>query len=184
MDKRLSIKPIIDRSLDVLAMVGTYISALAMVVLVSTFGWLVYGRYVLNDTPTWVEQLALLLIITIAFMSSATGVRERTHLAVDIVPQMCGPRMKLVLRLACDFILGGFGLLMAIYANDLAVFSWYKEIPLIEIPEGVRYIPVVASGVLITLYTTASFISGLLTLISYQADGEILASEHKNGAQE
>ena len=107
MDKKLSIKPILDRILDVLAATGTSISSIAMVVLVSTFGWLVYGRYILNDTPTWVEQLALLLIITIAFMSSATGVKERTHLAVDIVPLMCSPRVKLILRLCCDFILGG-----------------------------------------------------------------------------
>jgi len=184
MDKRLSIKPIIERTLDVLAIAGTYISSIAMVVLVSTFGWLVYGRYVLNDTPTWVEQLALLLIITIAFMSSATGVREKTHLAVDIVPLMCGPRVKLILSMACDFILGGFGLLMAIYANDLAQFSWYKEIPLIGIPEGVKYIPVVASGVLITLYTAASFISGFLVLINSPTDVDAKASGQSNRVQE
>lgn len=184
MDKKISIRPILERCLDALAVISTWISSLSMVVLVSTFGWLVYGRYILNDTPTWVEQLALLLIITIAFMSSATGVRERTHLAVDIVPMMCSPRVKLILRLCCDFILGGFGLMMAIYANDLAQFSWYKEIPLIEIPEGVRYIPVVASGVLITLYTAASFVSGLLTLITSQSDEEIIASESKSKAEE
>jgi len=184
MVKRLSIRPIIERTLDALAIAGTYISSIAMVVLVSTFGWLVFGRYVLNDTPTWVEQLALLLIITIAFMSSATGVREKTHLAVDIVPLMCGPRTKLVLSMACDFILGGFGLLMAFYANDLAQFAWYKEIPLLGIPEGVRYIPVVASGVLITLYTTASFISTILTLITRPADDETPTSQQSNGAQE
>ena len=40
-----------------------------MVVLLATFGWLVFGRYVLNVTPTWVEQLALVLVGYITFLA-------------------------------------------------------------------------------------------------------------------
>ena len=39
------------------------IAGIAMVTLIVIFGWLVFGRYVLNSTPTWVEQVSLLLII-------------------------------------------------------------------------------------------------------------------------
>ena len=38
------------------------LTGVAMVVLTVSFGWLVFGRYVLNETPTWVEQSALLLV--------------------------------------------------------------------------------------------------------------------------
>ncbi|EPJ46121.1 MAG: hypothetical protein OFPII_22840 [Osedax symbiont Rs1] len=167
MDRKISLHPYLDRFLDALAAICTGLSALSMIVLVATFGWLVYGRYVLNDTPTWVEQLALLMMITISFMSSATGVRERTHLAVDIIPMLCGAKSQLVLRMLCDFILLMFGFLMAIKSSELMQFSWYKEIPLLAIPEGIRYIPVLISGALVALFSAASLLGGAISLFSH-----------------
>ena len=167
MGKQKALHPSVERYLDTLAAIGTLVSALSLVVLVSTFGWLVYGRYILNDSPTWVEQLALLMMITITFVSSATGIRERTHLAVDIVPMLCGPRVKIAFRLICDLILCGFGVLMALKANELLQFTWSREIPLLYVPEGVRYIPVIISGVLVALFSATNFISGAITLCTY-----------------
>lgn len=141
------------RCLDFLASTCTLVSGISMVVLVATFGWLVYGRYILNSTPTWVEQLSLLLVITITFLSSAVGVRERTHLSVDIVPLMCRARIRVFLKIFSDLLLGCFGALMALEAAGLMEFSWYKRIPLLDIPEGVRYVPVVISGVLVALFS-------------------------------
>ncbi|EPJ55882.1 MAG: hypothetical protein OFPI_02270 [Osedax symbiont Rs2] len=166
MEKQFTLRSLLERCLDFLAAIGTLVSALSLVVLVSTFGWLVYGRYILNDSPTWVEQLALLMMITITFMSSATGIRERTHLAVDIIPMLCGPRVKTVLRLICDLILCGFGVLMALKANELLQFTWSREIPLLSIPEGVRYIPVIISGVLVALFSATSVLSAVILLLT------------------
>ena len=46
--------------------------------------WLVYGRYVLNDTPTWVEQVSLLLVMVITFLGAAVGVHQHSHLSVVV----------------------------------------------------------------------------------------------------
>ncbi|MCJ8339948.1 MAG: TRAP transporter small permease [Pseudomonadales bacterium] len=185
MEKQKILHPSVERCLDTLAAVGTLVSALSLIVLVSTFGWLVYGRYILNDSPTWVEQLALLMMITITFMSSATGIRERTHLAVDIIPMLCGPRVKIVLRLICDLILCGFGVLMALKANELLQFTWSREIPLLSVPEGVRYIPVIISGVLVALFSATNVLSGAISLFTY-SDAVLHKdrSEPKNKAEE
>ena len=51
----------LDQALGWLSAAVTLLSGLSLVFLVVSFGWLVYGRYVLNETPTWVEQVALLL---------------------------------------------------------------------------------------------------------------------------
>ena len=164
MDKKVPTKSRFGRFLDFLASTCTLLSGISMVVLVSTFGWLVYGRYILNATPTWVEQLSLLLMITITFLSSAAGVRERTHLSVDIVPLMCRARTRLYLKIFTDLVLAGFGALMAVQAVGLLEFSWYKKIPLLDIPEGVRYIPVVVSGTLVALFSIGSIARELSSL--------------------
>lgn len=58
MDSSSSKQTPVKTFLDALAYLATALSGVFMVVLVASFGWLVFGRYVLNDTPTWVEQMA------------------------------------------------------------------------------------------------------------------------------
>jgi len=56
--KSLSDKSIFDRFLDLISYINTVLTGVALVVLTVMFGWLVFGRYVLNATPTWVEQVS------------------------------------------------------------------------------------------------------------------------------
>lgn len=142
-----------DRLQDRVAWLCTLISGLCLVTLVGTFGWLVYGRYILNATPTWVEQLSLLMIVTITFLSSGVGVRENSHLSVDILPGLLPRRGRAALKLLSSAMLFLFGLVMAVNALALVRFTWAQEIPLLGLPEGVRSLPMVISGALIMLFS-------------------------------
>lgn len=53
----------VDNGLDCIAQWCIIVSGILLVFLVASFGWLVFGRYVLNDTPTWVEQSSLLIVV-------------------------------------------------------------------------------------------------------------------------
>jgi TRAP-type C4-dicarboxylate transport system permease small subunit len=52
--------------LDLAARLVIGLAGLALVLLLLITGWMVFGRYVLNDTPTWVEKAALLAILYVA----------------------------------------------------------------------------------------------------------------------
>ncbi|MEL6520433.1 MAG: TRAP transporter small permease [Pseudomonadota bacterium] len=151
-----------DTVLNGIAFVCRVVTGLSLVVLTVIFGWLVYGRYVLNDTPTWVEQTALLLVMTIAFLGAAVGTHENTHLAVTMVRSALAPRLRLIVLGVTDIILGGFGLLMLYYGAELTLFKWGSSIPLINVPEGLRSLPLTISGGLIVLFS-AGHIVRLLT---------------------
>ena len=43
----------------------------------------VFGRYVLNDTPTWAEALALLLVLYVTALGVAVGVRDAGHIGLE-----------------------------------------------------------------------------------------------------
>ena len=46
--------------------------------------WQVFGRYVLNDTPTWAESLTLVLVILyVALFGAAVGVRDAGHIGME-----------------------------------------------------------------------------------------------------
>ena len=42
--------------------------------------WQVIGRYVFNDTPTWAEALAMLLVLFVTAFGLAVGVRDAGHI--------------------------------------------------------------------------------------------------------
>src|SRR5690606_11978227 len=99
----------LDRLLAQLARAVTALSGLCLVLLIVIFGWLVFGRYVLNQTPSWVEQLGLLLILVITFLSAAVGVHEQRHLSVDFLRDALPRRGRHLLLIAGDAVLAGFG---------------------------------------------------------------------------
>ncbi len=46
---------IMDRTYDLISKLCMLLAGVSLVVMTVIFAWLVFGRYVLNDTPTWVE---------------------------------------------------------------------------------------------------------------------------------
>jgi TRAP-type C4-dicarboxylate transport system permease small subunit len=146
------------RLLDFFSRLNIIISGVAMVTMTVIFGWLVFGRYVLNATPTWVEQVALLLIVIIAFLGASTGIHQKTHLGVAVFREMSPRPVRRMFDFVNHAVLGAFGVLMAVYGYKLTVFKWSAEIPLLRVSEGWRSLPIVLSGVLIFLYSIGHLI--------------------------
>jgi len=144
--------------LDAIALVCRVITGVALVVLTVIFGWLVFGRYVLNATPTWVEQVALLLVMLIAFIGAAVGVHEHTHLSVTVLRTGVRARIRTVFVVITDLLMGGFGALMLWHGARLTLFKWGSLIPLIGMPEGLRSLPLTVGGGLILLFSIGHLI--------------------------
>jgi len=143
----------VEAVLDVLASACKVVAGVAIVGLTAIFGWLVWGRYVMNDTPTWVEQIALLLIMLITFLGAAVGVREGTHLSVTLFADAAPPRLRTALAVVAHVVMAGFGALTAWHSAKLTLFKWSSEIPLIHLPEGLRAAPIAVSGALVCLFS-------------------------------
>ncbi|WP_240705146.1 TRAP transporter small permease [Pacificoceanicola onchidii] len=145
----------IDKTLDAIALACRVITGCALVVLTVIFGWLVFGRYVLNATPTWVEQAALLLVMVIAFLGAAVGVHENTHLSVAAFRGFAPTWLRTLFVIVTDVFMAGFGLLMLIYGAQLTAFKWGSKIPLLQLPEGLRSLPLTIGGALILVFALA-----------------------------
>ena len=150
------------RLLDGLAALSTAVASVMMVVLIVIFGWLVYGRYVLNATPTWVEQVALLLIVWITFLGAAVGVRRGTHLAVDFVRDAAPEPLRILGLIICAAALLFFGVMLAWQGYEMFERVARRKIPLLGVSEGWRAAPVIIGGVMITLFSIDDLLSRVL----------------------
>jgi len=151
-----------DRFFDVLCRICLIIAGTALVAMTLMFAWLVYGRYVLNDTPTWVEQVSHLLLMVIAFLGAAVGVRQDTHLSVVLFRTVVPSAVRTVFVFITDVLMAGFGGFLFWYGLDLTQKKWAKQIPLIDVSEGLRSTPLTICGALIFLFSTGHLIRLLL----------------------
>jgi TRAP-type C4-dicarboxylate transport system permease small subunit len=141
------------RLLDWFCHIVIIIAGVALVGLVLMMGWLVFGRYVLNDTPTWIERGATLSILSIALPVAAVGVRERFHLSVLGFRESLPARAQRWIAIGCDTLVGLFGLMMMIASQELVEMVWNFKIPLLGISQGWTYVPLMVCGGLIALFS-------------------------------
>jgi len=140
------------RVLDHLVHLVVAMGGVALVLLVGVTGWQVWGRYVLNDTPTWAERLSLLLILVVALPLSAVGLRENIHLGISFFADMLPRRARHALEVLVTVLLAAFGLAMAVYSWRLVEGTWNRNIPLLGVPQAYQYLPLVVTGVLIVTF--------------------------------
>ena len=129
------------------------ITGLALVLMTVLMGYQVFGRYVLNDTPTWVDPLSLLLVMVMAFLGAAIGVQENTHLAVAVFRSIVPAKVRIAMVILTDLFMAGFGGLMLWYGTELTIFKWNTLIPLIQWSEGLRSLPLTICGGLVMLFS-------------------------------
>lgn len=151
-----------DGLFDVLSRICLIVAGTALVVMTLMFAWLVFGRYVLNDTPTWVEQVSHLLLMVIAFLGAAVGVRQDTHLAVVYFRSIVPSWLRTVYVFVTDVLMASFGGLMFWYGLELTQFKWNTLIPLIQVSEGFRSLPLTICGALVFLFSLGHLIRLLL----------------------
>lgn len=151
-----------DSVFDMLTRLCQLIAGIALVAMTVMFAWLVYGRYVLNDTPTWVEQVSHLLLMIIAFLGAAAGVRQDTHLSVVLFRSAVPSAVRTVFVFFTDVLMAAFGGFMFWYGLELTKFKWNTLIPLIQVPEGFRSLPLTICGALVFVFSTGHLIRLLL----------------------
>jgi TRAP-type C4-dicarboxylate transport system permease small subunit len=147
-----------DTVLDFLTRICVFVAGSAIVAMTAIFAWLVFGRYILNDTPTWVEQVSLLIVMVIAFFGAAAGVHQHTHLSVVIFRNIVPTPVRTVFVVLSDLLMAGFGGMMFWYGIQLTQFKWNTLIPLIQWSEGLRSLPLTICGALLFLFSIGHLI--------------------------
>ncbi|KQR73126.1 TRAP transporter small permease [Rhizobium sp. Leaf341] len=144
--------------LAMLNRLALYLAGFGIIVMTLIIGWQVFGRYVLNDTPSWSEPLSLHLMSWFILLGAAVGVRESVHLGLDLVHHMVSPTIQKIMDQVSLGLITLFGIAMVYYATLLAMGTWSARIPVLGWPGGVDFFPMIAGGALIALFAAERFI--------------------------
>jgi TRAP-type C4-dicarboxylate transport system permease small subunit len=164
-----------ERLLAQLARLALWVSGAGLTLMTVIIFWQVFSRYVLNNSPSWTESSAVLLMGWFIFLGAAVGVRERTHLGFDVLLYFLPPGGKAVLRSISDVVVLAFGMGMIVYGIQLTRLTWNTVMPSLELPGGIGFLPVVLGGALVCLFSLerlAGRFAGLPVDADHYATGE------------
>lgn len=113
----------------------------------------VIGRYILNDTPTWAESGAVLLVLYVTMLGTAVGVRDAGHIGLESLLVLAPDHIRLRMELLIHALVLLFGLVMAWNCATLAQSVAGYKIPTLGISEAFKYAPPSIAGALIALFS-------------------------------
>jgi TRAP-type transport system small permease protein len=119
----------------------------------------VVGRYIFNDTPTWAESGAVLLVLYVTMLGMAVGVRDAGHIGLESMLVLAPDNVRLVMERLIHGLVLVFGLVMAWNCGVLAQSVWAYKIPTLGISEAFKYIPPAMAGVLVALFSLEHLIA-------------------------
>jgi TRAP-type C4-dicarboxylate transport system permease small subunit len=145
--------PAAARLLSVLSAASLWIAGVGLVLMTAFVAWQVFGRYVLNSSPSWTEPGSVMLMSWFIFLGAAVGVRENNHLGFDVLLYVLPRGGKRVLRMISDLVTLAFGIGMIWYGSQLVGLTWNSTLPSLGISGAFDYFPVVAGGLLVCVFT-------------------------------
>ena len=137
------------------------LAVVGLIAVILCVQWQVFGRYIMNDTPTWAEALALLLVLFVTALGLAVGVRDAGHIGLEsmvaLLPEVWQRRIELFIHA----LVGLFGVLMTLGGWQWASIKWQEKKPMLPVPDGIDYVPLMIAGVLIVLFSIEHIIANL-----------------------
>lgn len=137
-------------ALSKLSLVLAVVGLIAVILCVQ---YQVIGRYIFNDTPTWAEALSMLLVLFVTAFGLAVGVRDAGHIGLESMVALLPDRWRHRIELLIHALVGLFGFLMAQGGWLWASAKWGEKKPMLPVPDGIDYVPVIIAGVLIVLFS-------------------------------
>jgi TRAP-type C4-dicarboxylate transport system permease small subunit len=125
----------------------------------------IYGvvmRYVFNASQPYVEQVALLMVISVAMFGAAAGARESGHIGLDSVVQLLPARVQAAVHATVELLILAFAVLLFWGSWHMATSTWHDTIPTLGISEAFRYLPPIVAAVLIAIFSIEHHATQLL----------------------
>jgi TRAP-type C4-dicarboxylate transport system permease small subunit len=147
-----------ESALAPLARAAIGVAAAALVCMAGIQAWQVFARYVLNDSPSWTEPLALLCMSTTMMFGAAAGVHANRHFGFFIVVDSVKPPIRRALQIVALGIAAAIGAMLAVWGGQMAIHAWDYSIAGATLPQGVVYLPLCLGGALICLFALEQII--------------------------
>lgn len=136
-----------------LSKISLVLAVIGLLTVVLCVQWQVIGRYVFNDTPTWAEALAMLIVLFVTAFGLGVGVRDAGHIGMESLIVLLPETWRIKLELLIHALVAVFGVMMVQGGWLWASAKWQEKKPMLPVPDGIDYVPVIIAGALIFIFS-------------------------------
>lgn len=125
---------------------------LVLFVIVIIISCQVFSRLVLNSSIQWSEEVALLLMVWMAFISMAIGVERKLHIAITVFFNFLPKKVKAVFEKLNTVAVVFFGFILVFFGIKLTQNGMRSTLPATKWPAGITYMIMPIAGVFILYF--------------------------------
>jgi len=158
-----------------------YLSMGMLIAMVVIICYQVVMRYVFNRSPSWSEEVALVLMIWFGILSIPIGVKLHLHIGIEYIYNQFPKRMQWVVSRFVFLLITGFGLVMIFSGIPLVKFMMRSTLPATKLPSAVKYIVVPLSGIMLVYNALELFFTSYQEFLKQPGSvvsGELEISDH------
>jgi len=151
---------VISRIIGTVGLFLEYLSMLMLLLMAAIICYQVVMRYCFNNSPSWTEEVAILMMIWFGILSIPIGVKHKLHIGIEYIYNLMPPAIQIPLRWFIYLLITFFGVLMVIYGIELTQFTSMSTLPATKLPSSVGYVVIPISGVMLIFNALDRLFSG------------------------
>lgn len=150
-----SIKEGLDRLL-------VFISLSALLAMIVIIIYQIFSRQIFRSTPSWAEELSMLLFVWVSFLGIAYGFKQKLHIGVSFLVNLLPEKIQNLCDLFAKVLIIFFGGVLIFYGWKFTVLMGGSTMAGTGLPSSVLYGALPVSGFFVLLYgIELLFVKGL-----------------------
>ena len=134
----------------------TYSQAVLLVIVLIVSAEVISRKF-LGTSIRWSEEVALFLMVWMAFISMAIGVQKGLHIALGFFYGLLPKKVAWFVGKMDLLVIMGFGCFMVYYGARLVMSTMTSTLPATQWPAGLMYVMIPVGGVFIVYITLLDF---------------------------
>lgn len=152
---------------------GVLVAALLLIVMTTVVVVGVFFRYVLNNSITWVEDVSLIMMVTLAFLVAPYAYRSGANVAIEIVTAALPNAALRIIRIAINILV--LWIIYRYFFESLALVDrgWGIRVNTVPIPWAIPYMMVPVALFAMALTGAELIMRDLWGLATRSADADL-----------
>ncbi len=117
-------------------------------------------RKLFRHSLVWTEEVSLLLIVWMAFITMAIGVVNDRHIVISFFYDLLPRRIRSWVSRANHLLIAAAGVGMAYFGTRLILYSLHSTLPTTRWPTFVLYLMIPVAGIYIAIFSLGKLLRG------------------------
>ena len=128
-----------------------FISVLLMLSMCFIVTYQVVMRYVFSNTPSWTEEVALIMVCWFVYLGAVIGLKEDLHIGIEMFVSKLPKKVLFAVEVVDNLLILGLSALFMNFGFSLAWFVRNNSLPATGLSVAVYYYVIGIAGILMTL---------------------------------